>query len=73
MFSVFTSYVVSFYVPISSRLSSENEHVRVTEISKNFDITEIQKNWCGSRSETHVKLYNALENQERGDKVQSME
>jgi len=44
MFPVLSSYVVSFYVPISSLLSSENAHVHVTGISKNFDITELQKN-----------------------------
>jgi len=43
MFCVLSSYVVSFYVPISSRLSSENVKVHVTEICRNFDITEIQK------------------------------
>ena len=72
MFSALSSYVVSFYVPISSLLSTENVQVHVNEISKNFDITELQKNWCGSRSESHVKLHNALENQDREDKVQSV-
>jgi len=44
MFSALSSYVVSFYVPISSLLSTENVQVHVNEISKNFDITELQKN-----------------------------
>lgn len=72
MFSVLSSYVVSFCVLISSRLSSENVQVHVTEISKKFDVTKLQKNWRVSRSESHVKLHNELENQDSGDKVQIM-
>ena len=60
------------YVSIFCRLVSEENTNACYEISTNFDITELQKNWCGYKSKSPVKLHNASQGQAIRNKIQGM-